>query len=350
MKKFRFFAFALVASALVFTTSCNGNDDDNGTPAVLAWNVVDGTLTISADGTGTVAMGDFASEDGVTTAPWAGETFTSVVITARVTSIGVNAFRGLEDLTSLTIGPDVATIGDTAFMNAGLTGALTFPNSVNAIGNSAFRFTALTGVTVNAAEIGHNAFRQIPTLANVTIGTAVVTIGNEAFRGHPDVTPMSALTSVVIPNNVTTIGTEAFRQTALTTVTISTAVTRIEEGTFRQTDLTSVVIPDAVTYIGEQAFDQINGLASITIGAGVTEIMDRGISRSLPNNTLTTVISRNPVPASFYRFNDDGTPHNTPRAFENRAAGAVLYVPAGSVAAYEAAPIWSTFTEIREIQ
>jgi len=277
MKKLKFFAFALVASALVFTTSCSDDDNGNGYtpepgpepgPAVvqygtsgdLTWTITeDEVLTISVTAaTGTAHMENFENEGAQDAAlgqsPWNvyRELFNTVVISPRVASIGDNAFRG-NLATDVTIGPDVVTIGV-------------------------------------------NAFRQMIYLENLTIGSGVTTIGNEAFRNQPD--QNSSLATVVIPNSVTSIGVE----------------------TFRGNHLTEIVIPNSVTVVGDDAFRN-NALTTVTIGANVTTIL-----RAFRENPLETVTSHAVAPPTAHNNSFAGVP-NTAR----------LYVPAGSVTAYEEA-------------
>jgi len=75
--------------------------------AVVSWTLADGVLTISGAG----PMEDYAEG----TAPWYGEEVYSVIIEDGVTSIGSNAFRGMEQLMDAVIGRDVIAIDKTAF-------------------------------------------------------------------------------------------------------------------------------------------------------------------------------------------------------------------------------------------
>jgi len=299
-----------------------------GTSGDLTWVVYDNVLTISvtADAPETADMEDFPlpgglGDAGLSPAPWTAYSalFNTVVIAERVTSIGENAFRGVREITTLTLGENLETIGGNAFRGLTQLAAVVIPNSVTEIGAEAFRGPNVRGTHADASV-----------LASVTIGTGVVTIGEEAFR-H-----LHNLTSIVIPSNVRTIGNRVFDETGLTSVTFNEGLETIGnrafegEGNNNRVPLTSVVIPNSVTTIGYQAFRRTD-IETITFGTGVTTIGANVLQQS-PN--VETIISLSETP---------------PTALANTFAGIdleaiCLYVPAGSVEAYQAATGWSVFT------
>jgi len=315
-------------------------DNIGGYHGDLTWTVSNNVLTISvtADAPVMAGMEHFYIPDGtgdaaLSPAPWADvrTLFNAVVIAERVTSIGENAFRGIREIATLTLGEDLETIGENAFRGLTQLTEVTIPNSVTYIGPEAFRGLGVVATHADASR-----------LASVTLGTGLTSTGVGAFRQLP------LLTSIEIPDNITAIDDETFRQSGLTSIVIPEGVITIGEGAFRQMPfLTSAVISNSVTSIGVQAFDEAPLLASIIIGESVETIGDRGISR---NPLLAMVMILNDVPPTFYRLNDDGTPHaSAPRMFENLVAGTCLIVPYGAIDAYEAAPHWyAAFTCIEE--
>ena len=96
--------------------------------------------------------------------------------------------------------------------------------------------------------------------AEVEIGSAVTSIGYQAFYSS------SGLTSVTIPSSVTSIGNFAFHRCSdLTSVTILEGVTNIGSSAFSTcSKLTSVTIPSSVTSIGDSAFYGCSSLTSVT--------------------------------------------------------------------------------------
>jgi len=300
-------------------TVIDGTEPIGGTIGGLTWGVANNVLTISVTATsGTAAMEDFylpdgLGNDGLSPAPWTEHRalFNQVVIAERVTSIGEESFRGIREITALTIGEDVVTIGANAFRGLTQLTSVTIPNSVTTIGSEAFR-----GLNVASADA------DASTLATVTLGTGVITIGAEAFRQLP------LLTSIVIPNSVITIGEAVFRQSGLASVTLGTGLLTIGVDAFRESALVSVVIPNSVTTIEEDAFRQIQPLTSVTIGTGITTL-GRRIFRESPALTTVTILRETP-------------PTTVDRPFEGIAAGACLYVPVGSVTAYQNATGFGT--------
>lgn len=118
-----------------------------------------------------------------------------VTLTAKVTAIAPNAFKGNKKIKSVKMGVNVKTIGNNAFMNC----------------------TALTTVSMGkgVTTVGNSAFAGCKKLTKLTIGASVTKIGNNAFKG------CVALTKVTIPKKVTTIGTQAFggcKKLALVTI------------------------------------------------------------------------------------------------------------------------------------
>ena len=207
-------------------------------------------------------------------------------VTYIVTSIGHRAFEDCKGLTSVTI-----------------------PNSVTSIGNYAFYYcSGLTSITIpnNVTIIGSYTFFYCTGLTSVTIPNSVTSIGSYAFGG------CSSLTSITIPNNVTSINEYAY---------------------FGCSSLTSITIPNNVTSIGAFAFRFCSGLTSVTIPNSITSI---GVAAFQYCSGLTSVTVLNPTPIAITEY-----------VFTNRT-NATLYVPKGSIEAYQAADYWKEFKEIIE--
>ena len=183
--------------------------------------------------------------------------------------------------------------------------------SVTSIGNEAFWYCdGLTSVTIpnSVTSIGESAFDGCSGLTSVTIPNSVTSIGESAFYG------CSGLTSVTIPNSVTSIGNHAFQYcSGLTSVTIGNSVTSIGDYAFNGcSGLTSVTIGNSVISIGEWAFESCSGLTSVTCFATTPPQLDYGV-------------------------------------FSFSISSCVLYVPAGSISAYQSADGWKDFTNILPI-
>ena len=184
------------------------------------------------------------------------------------------------------------------------------------IDNSFFHVTA----------IGNSAFYQCTNLTSVTIPSSVTTIGNQAFQ------LCTNLTDLTIPWGVTSIGDAAFNYCyGLTSITIPETVTTIGSSTFARCDnLESIIIPEGVTSIGYRAFHSTK-LSSVTLPSTLTAIGEEafGSCRYLSSVTclVETPLDINQNTFSYY--------NNVP-----------LYVPEGSVSAYQNHAVWGQFNII----
>ena len=212
---------------------------------------LDGTLTISGTG---VIIG----------ASWyeARLQVKNAVIGDGVTSIGLYAFSGCENMASVTIPGSVTSIGVYAFERCKALINVAIPDSVTQLGTGAFLDCAsLTSVAIpsGVTAIENNTFSNCSSLSNVSIPSSVESIGDWAFSS------CTSLTAVTIPDSVTDIGTYTFFGCgSLTDVTIPKSVTSIDEWAFYGCEsLTSVTIPVSVTSIGESAFYACSRMADV---------------------------------------------------------------------------------------
>jgi len=288
-----------------------------------------------------------------------------ITIPNGVTGIQYFAFARCSGITSVTIPNTVTSISNYAFYGcSGLT-AITIPSSVTSIG--AYVFTECKGLTSMVVESGNTVYDSrencnaiINTATNsllygcktTVIPNSVTSIGNRAFRGHSTLTDISipnsitsigeyafanctGLTAITIPNSVTRIGWDAFDGcTGLISVTLPNSITTIEGYTFRGcTGLLSVTIPNSVTTIVYDAFDGCTSLASVTIGNSVTSIGDYAFYDC---SSLTSLYMLPNTPPTLGDL-----------VFYNVPTDISVYVPCGTMAAYQAATTWSDFTNYK---
>ena len=145
-------------------------------------------------------------------------------------------------------------------------------------------------------------------IATVVIGDGVKSIGNHAFNDLSE-----NFTAVTIANSVERIGLNAFLNSEeITEITLPSSLKTIDEQGFANCGFTSITIPSGVTSIGYKAFCYCRDLTSLTCEATTPPALASSVFYKVRSNTS----SLSSIP---------------------------LYVPSGSVTAYEAAAQWNDF-------
>ena len=173
-----------------------------------------------------------------------------------------------------------------------------------------------TGVMTDFSAGNTPWYAKRKSINTAVIDGEVTSIGGYTFNG------CSSLTSFEIPYSIKNIGICAFRYcSGLTSVVIPNGVTKIGVGAFYGcSSLTSVVIPNGVTNIGSHAFYGCSSLTSVT-------------------NYATTP----------QQIESDVFGGTSELGFVDKSA-CTLYVPAQSLAAYQAADVWKEFGNILPIE
>ena len=180
---------------------------------------------------------------------------------------------------------------------------------------------------------------QITSFDELQYFTGLTSLGDWAFYG------CIGLTSITIPNNVTNIGIQVFNYCDnLISIVVDEGNTVYDSrnncNAIIKSDTNELIagckntiIPNDVKSIGMQAFQGCIELTSITIPENVTSI---GEDAFCDCSGLTSVTVERDTPITI-----------GPGTFPNRT-NAILYVPTGCKAAYEAADYWKDFKEIIE--
>jgi hypothetical protein len=117
---------------------------------------------------------------------------------------------------------------------------------------------------------------------------------------------------------------------------IPSGTTSIGESAFSGCNgLTAIAIPNSITGIGERAFYGCDELTSVTIPCDVTSI---GMFAVNDCHKLKSITNLSLLPQAIHKY-----------AFPFHGKNTIvltLYVPEGSVAAYEAAEVWKNFASI----
>ena len=185
---------------------------------------------------------------------------------------------------------------------------------------------------IRRVELGSNvsvenyAFNYCYSLSSITIPNLVTSIGSYAFNY------CYSLSSITIPNGVTSIKTNVFYNCfSLASVTIPDGVTSIKTNAFYGCySLSSITIPDGVTIIEGNAFNYCYSLSSVTIPDGVTSIGSSAFGGCFGMAEYHFLGTTPPTLAN-------------KNAFSSIQSDCVMYVPKGSLEAYQTASNWSNY-------
>ena len=175
---------------------------------------------------------------------------------------------------------------------------------------------------------GNNGRVYCNMLQKVEIGRGITSIRTNAFYS------CYSLASITIPDGITSIWNSAFYSCySLASITIPDGTTSIGNSAFYSCySLASITIPDGTTSIGNSAFQYCYSLASITIPDGVTSIGNSAFYYCYGMKEYHLLPATPP------------TLSNT-NAFNNIPNDCIIYVPAGSLEAYQTATNWSAYAD-----
>ena len=321
----------------------------------------------------TIAENAFRNKSGIT----------SISMPASVTTIGAQAFANCSDLTAINVDANnesYKSVDGVLFSKNGNTlvaypagkteTSFTIPASVESITNYAFEGNKhLTTIQLSAAFnlISHvpSAFYGIDNLEAITVDA-----GNTYFKAIDGVLFSDDETNLIycprgkaghytVPSTVTYILYQAFADCSkLTGVTLNDGLQSIEMYAFaRSTGLTSISIPEGITNIYMCTFMGCSNLKTVSLPTTLNNIEQCAfantglISLTLPSNIEH--IGSN----AFADCENIGeitciatvVPTTDADAFKDVPSDIPVYVPAGSISAYQNATGWSQFTNIQAI-
>lgn len=305
----------------------------------------------------------------------------NTVIPSSVVTLGGNAFYGRKmKANGINIPSSVTTISTNTFQNVTGMEKITIPSSVTSIGNNAFyKASDLNRIYVNRTtppSLGTSVFYSeapgrvivVPASSLNTYKTATrwqnynpyiiadtpgviyyITTNSQAITSFHYLTDFGAN---IVSNVYDT-------QQDMGTITFDGPVTKIKWAFYNQDTLESIILPSTIGYIGYSTFEDCNSLISANIPPIVQEIgfcafygcrslssvtipdtvknIDQGAFRSCTNLISVTVNATTP-------------PTIESDIFINNAPGRKIYVPAGSLTAYQTATGWSDYASDIEAQ
>lgn len=316
--------------------------------------------------------------------------------TLPVEIIDSYCFRGATNLQRLTIPASVYYIGGEAFEDAMKLKRLTIPETVTEVGWLTFARSGLEEVVIPASssnwgfgegmasfqechnltkatfaegttrvqdriffgcdalrtiiipegvtEIGAGAFAGCEALTELNLPNSLEVMGDRMLRGCP-------IRSLVIPANVREIAPSGLLGAALSKLSVDSANQYFDsrEGCnaiIRKADNSLIAaangafIPSSVDSIETEAFSELSGIRSLTLPAGLKKVA-WGAFMNLENLTLITSDIQNP--AGVLDENAFSSWYSDPYEV------ATLYIPAGTLAAYQADSEWAKFQHIVEL-
>lgn len=188
------------------------------------------------------------------TTPWSELEIRSLEIREGITGIGGYSLFGQEKLKNVTIASTVETIGPSAFEGCTALERIRLPLQLKQLGNSAFKdCTSLEDINLGSCqveEIGNSCFQGCSALKKVSFGPRVKGIPDYAFAG-------TGLEEIALPYSTKSIGEYAFAENpSLAKISIPSAVTEISETAFDQESLCIICEKDsyAESYAKEKGY------------------------------------------------------------------------------------------------
>jgi hypothetical protein len=225
-------------------------------------------------------------------------------IPGSVVSIGSGAFGGL-DIASVTLPASVQEIENLAFNSCSQLTSFTLPNTVTSVGDAVFTYSGITEPVYNNTIF---AFMPPAKTGAYTIPEGIQVITGNAFQD------CNQLTAVTFPSSLQRVGFDAF---------------------WHCDALTEVVLPEGLTLIGGYAFEHCDILHKVTLPSTLTEIQQHAFYNCPALDSIIVNVA-DPLEISA-------------DVFGGVDASCKIFVPAGSVAAYSAAPVWMGF-DIQSIE
>ena len=248
----------IFASAEEDTPATSGTWGEN-----IVWEFHEDTSTLVITGEGPIP--DCSA--GVSAQPWGDFSLQikSIVMEpgttgTGITSIGMNAFGGMQNLETAELSQDLTSIGEYAFYGSGLKN-VTLPASLTTIGKQAFSNTGLTSITIpgSVKTVGQMAFYLSGQLTSVTLEEGVEVIDSAAFQS------CMGLCSVTLPDSLTTIKDSAFESSPLTEIVIPSGVDMLESRAFAAYEDNPTL--EKITFTGDAPSIAANCFQNVTATA-----------------------------------------------------------------------------------
>ena len=264
-------------------------------------------------------------------------TITSITLPEGLTTIGNLGIYGCNSLTTVSLPSTLNTIGTYTFLSCeSLTSvycyAETPPTLTEADGVCNLYVASTATLYVPAGSLsayqnatGWSSFNNIVEM----VEPFDVLIGGINYSLDPSTHEATVIFKWRYSGDITIPSSVSFEDQTY-------AVTSIYEYAFTGMDLTSITLPEGLTTIGNGAFSSNASLTTATLPSTLTNVGSFIFYHSSHLETVYCYATTPPVLA-------DGAVIPTPNT-------ATLYVPAGSLSAYQNATGWSSFSNIVEME
>ena len=197
--------------------------------------------------------------------------------------IGEAAFKNASAVSAILLPDAIQTIGASAFANCSALTSITIGENVKSLGNGAFAGCAgVNEINFNATAMNdlaplNGVFANLGAVATLNVGANVERIPanllySSSFAASRPVIAAYSFNLVEGESALKSIGESAFKFATATTISLPDSLLVIEKDAFAGSSLVAISIPDSVTSVGAGAFASCPALASVSFGAGLTEI------------------------------------------------------------------------------
>lgn len=208
-------------------------------------------------------------------------------------------------LESIVIPTDVTSMGNSALSYCSALKHLTLPSGFTSVAQSLLSYCSnikSVSLPFSITEIRNSAFEYCDTLSSLAMPNSVTTIGQYMCQ-HCD-----GLNKIVLPNGIFSLPTSAFAYCS---------------------SLSKIAYPNNATTIQQYVQQYCYALSEITIPNGVTSISGYAFDGCYGVKT--------------YYLKPTSPPTLGSNVFRNIQSDCIIYVPVGSLEAYQTANNWSTY-------
>ena len=233
--------------------------------------------------------------------------YTDIKLANTCTSCTENSFKSCYSLQSIAISDSLSGLGSYCFAACYSLKFINIPMTIQSFNNNCFTTCySLVSIAIpcNATSFGDSCFSTCPSLNSITIPTGFSSFGYGCFS------QCRSLSLINIPTGVS-LGESCFSSCY---------------------SLQFITIPESAGELGAKCFNTCYSLKSITIPSSVTSVGEQCFYACY---ALNKIYLKPTVPPTLANQNAINNVNNT---------CLVIYVPTGTLSAYQSASVWSSFS------